>query len=522
MIVPLDGRLGLKQRNSADITPIPGTEGARNPTYSPDAQWIAYAVANAIYKRPLSGGAPVRVADGAEVGGLRVGLSWLDDGTILYERQSPLPYVLAQVDEDGGDPLREIGGLGGLAWVYGLPGSNGALVVRLNNELHVADLRTGTSRLILEGVRRAWYAPTGHLVYVQSDGTVMAVPFDLDTLEPTGIGRPLFDGVRTTSAATDIHLASDGTLLFAEGGASAGMAAFQLSLLYLDGRVEALPVPPGVTTFSWSPDGASVAFSSQGQIFTYDVDRNTLPRQVTLEGANNRPFYSPDGTRLVFSSTRDGSEGADLFVKDLTNDSPERSLLKAAGGQFPTQWATETLIFFNERSGGFDVWTLDLSNPEQPEPRPYVDSPAIEIGVGLWPGGAFALYVLVNADGGIDGYLRTFPGDGAPSLVARDLTGGPSGVSPDGRTLYYTTVTGEVVAARVVLEPVPAVLSVDTLFAVPPGILTGTEVDSPLHPDGDRFLTAIVGSPGTEASASGRMILVTNWFEELKERMAVP
>ena len=63
MILPIGSagvvsQLALKMRGSTEITPIPGTEGGRNVTYSPDGQWIAYVVGTELFKRPLVGGPP--------------------------------------------------------------------------------------------------------------------------------------------------------------------------------------------------------------------------------------------------------------------------------------------------------------------------------------------------------------------------------------------------------------------------------------------------------------------------------
>ena len=71
-------------------------------------------------------------------------------------------------------------------------------------------------------------------------------------------------------------------------------------------------------------------------------------------------------------------------------------------------------------------------------------------------------------------------------------------------------------AARLQREPTPAVLSNDTLF-------TGRyEADaSDLHPDGDRLVIPQDVLPGTiqedAAPQPERFLVVTNWFEELRE-----
>ena len=95
--------------------------------------------------------------------------------------------------------------------------------------------------------------------------------------------------------------------------------------------------------------------------------------------------------------------------------------------------------------------------------------------------------------------------------------------SPDGNTLYYARSDGAgggtYSAARIQRDPVPVVLSTDSLF-------TGRAYLAPfpgsgLHPDGDRWIVPQnVGSAGPEAGAEPeRLIMITNFFEDLRERM---
>jgi hypothetical protein len=73
-------------------------------------------------------------------------------------------------------------------------------------------------------------------------------------------------------------------------------------------------------------------------------------------------------------------------------------------------------------------------------------------------------------------------------------------------------------AARIQRDPTPMVLSRDSLF-------TGEYFadGSDLHPDGDRLVIPQTGQAATNlegvASGSERFLVVTNWFEELRERM---
>ncbi len=96
--------------------------------------------------------------------------------------------------------------------------------------------------------------------------------------------------------------------------------------------------------------------------------------------------------------------------------------------------------------------------------------------------------------------------------------------SPDGNTIYYWTlgppnVLKSLIATRIERGPPFVVTSRDT-------VLTGTyqTFDSDLHPDGDRLvIPQNVGTPGGDATAdeapAERFLVVTNWFEELRERL---
>ena len=404
MILPVgssasDVQPALKMRGSTEITPIPGTEGGAERRILPRRPMDRVCHQDRPLQAAPRGGLPGEVGRGRGRCEYRTGLARRRDHPLragIHRKQQS-----DRADLGGwGEPLEVAFQPDDLViWATGLPGARGAFVVGLDRNLHVVDLRDQSSELILEEVIRAWYSPTGHLVYVRSDGALFAAPFDLGPLAITGSAIPLFDGVRVVPLRADMLLGADGTLLYVEGsstGVSAG--GRQLVVVDLEGNEEPLVLAPrdipglGV---AWSPDGESVVFSSEaeGQIYTYNVALGTTPRQLTFEGSNNRAVFSPDGTRVAFSSDREGTDGLDLFVKDLNGGSPPRSIITLDANQFIMQWPSDTLIVFERGQGGSrDLWMVNLSDPDNPIGEEYLSSEAHLERISVFPDGTLAAY----------------------------------------------------------------------------------------------------------------------------------
>ncbi len=536
---PTNVRLALKLRGSTEITPIPGTEQGRDVVYSPDGQWIAYGVGTELFKRPVVGGAPVRLAEDAASGTL--GLAWLDDGTILYERSQPDDsrlFAIVQIPEDGGearvvfwpeeDPISPI-------WVIGLPGGRGALVSACSPagvncgasdaSLFVVDLRDLSSELILEQVPRAWYTPTGHIVYVRDDGAVFAVPFDLGSLELAGSSVPLFEGVRLSGGRPDMRIASDGTLLYVEGESGpGGLTSSLLVAVNRDGqerplRVEAQPYfYPRI-----SPDGgrlaAAVLDGGDTDLWVFDLDRGSRSR-ITF-GGNNRyfPVWTPTGDRLTFADGATPPSNA-IQIAPADGDGETEALLEREGLQFPTSWSRDgSLLAYHERlppDTQRDIWVLPMDG----DPVPFLVTPFQEHAPSFSPDGRWLAYVS-DESGQDEVYVQPYPGPGPQFTVS--TSGGREPIwSPDGSELFYRTET-ELMAVDVVLgetfrAETPQPLFDDTYRRDNTGAFSTPNYD--IMPDGQSFVmvSSVLGNADLEEVGEGpAVILVTNFFEELRQ-----
>lgn len=522
MTAAVDGEWGLwvKSAEDARFRLLPQTEGAWLCAFSPDGEWIVYGDwdETKLLRVPVSGGAPFTVVPEGDVEPWMP--HWGRDGSIVFASPDGLYRV-----RDAGDPELI---LADAPWAIEprlLPDGSGVLFTDgRSSAVSLLDLATDSTRVLIpEGVA-ARYVETGHLLFGRPEGGLYAVPFDLGRHEVTGDPVRVLDDVSVQYALRVRYAVSrDGTLVYGSGilGGSTGGAA-RLLLVDLAGAVDTLPLAPRLFNgVRWSPDGRRVAYASgdpeRRNIFIYDVELGTTPRQLTFEGDNLSPEWSPDGTRIAFGSTREGTDDIDLFVRPL-DDTPEVRILARAGFQFPTEWPLADVVLYNSvEDGTDDLWMIPPDSGAVPSA--YLRSEADLYNPTLAPGGRLAAYES-DESGTYEIYVRSFPEPRAPTRVSEGGGEFPSW-SRDGSTLYYWDQGGPtdtLWAARVELEPVFRVLTREVAWTGENLALGAWD----LHPDGDRFVVpefvTPAGADGDQAPEE-RFFVVVNWFEEMRARL---
>ncbi|UCC25073.1 MAG: PD40 domain-containing protein, partial [Gemmatimonadales bacterium] len=502
---------------------VPGTDGARGASFSPDGEWVVYAtLSGGLYKVSLSGGAPVPlVRPGSETLGF-YSPHWGDDGTIVFKN----PSGSFRIRDTGGEYAR-VPGFEAIIHTHLLPGGQGVLGSRIPGGIVLADLEADTVRELTSVGFRPTYVETGHILYVDAAGGLWALPFEASSREVLGEAIPIFDGVSVMTSAgfsfPRYSVSRNGTLAYGSGGrASAGVQ--RLVTMDLEGNEEVSGLAPrSMGWLRWSPDGRSVAYGSLdaddlgSDIYTYDMASGTTPRRLTFEAENDRPVFSPDGDRVAFTSLRPGTEDRDVFMKNLTDDTPARLLAALPGDQFVTDWFAADSIAVERRPNPSDLWIVDLSDPERPSAEEYLSAEADLDALVVSSDGGLAAYVS-DETGADEVYIRSFPVPGERTQVSQGGGGQPRW-SPDGGTVYYWSRSGVLSstlwAARLRRSPT-AVVSREPLF----------ETDAirawDLHPDGDRLVAAQEMQGVADASGrpvQERFLVVTNWFQELRERM---
>lgn len=112
--------------------------------------------------------------------------------------------------------------------------------------------------------------------------------------------------------------------------------ALAAALLLLSGCFSGLgmgqqqPTPVLKTQASFSPDGTKIAFistvSGEAQIYLADADGTNVKR-LTTGSTNAQPTWSPDGSRLLFSSNRQSKGGNEFELFIMNADGSDQRMI---------------------------------------------------------------------------------------------------------------------------------------------------------------------------------------------------
>jgi serine/threonine-protein kinase len=508
-------RLYVRRLDQINVVPVAGTEGAVQPFFSPDSQWVGFAAAEELKKVRLAGGPPVTVCKLPSAFG---GASWGVNDVILFGAlQSGLWRVPAAGGEANPVTTLEAGETGHVTPDI-LPGGKAVIFTILSGLDVSATGRIGAVSLATRGGRRAFlegftprYASTGHIIFWQS-GALWAVPFDLSRLEPMGEPVQVVESVFSGSYAR-FSLSADGTLVYVPSAAPDA----ERTLVLVDRKGRATPVGEAKAQYLYprfSPDGRRVAVNigggvgGGGEIQICDLERHTCSRLTS----GSYPVWTPDGSRVTFNATSRSGD-VDLYWKRSDGSGEAEPLLIRPGIQWPFSWSPDgQVLTFNEvQPGGvgLDLWLLRRGG----EATPLVVTSFDQRMATFSPDGRWIAYQS-NESGRFEIYVRPYPGPGGRELVSTN--GGREAVwSRDGHELFYREGNRLMVVSLDTSAGFKAGLP-RMIFEGYVSLISGTNYD--VSPDGQRFVM-VQGSQTAGAVGPTELRLVLNWFEELKQRV---
>ena len=499
-----DGRqLYLHALDRLEGTPIPRTEGAFGPFFSPDGQWIGFFAQSKLKKVVASGGDPIDLS----VAPNPYGGSWGTDGTILFaadEGRRP-----TTIRDTGGVPQRVAVKNDRGSWTrpHLLPGGKAAIVSHVAG-VGVLSLDTGEYRMLVENGGDGRYAPSGHLVFARA-GALLAAPFDLDRLAVSGPAAVILEDVRTEGqlAVAQAVFSRDGTLIYAPG--SAANDATRPVWVDRQGKVQPVGMPPrSYRSFSLSPDGRRLAIvigDPNNDVWVQDLERGALTR-LTSGGNNLGPIWTPDGKRVVFVQNAGGVRTPFSVPADGSGE-PERLFDGDHRGGVTSFSPDGQLLTFNSRATdtSLDLWVRPLKGTSQL----FLGTRFTEVGAKFSPDGRWIAYVS-DESGQYEVYVRPYPGPGGKWQVSTQ-GGGEFVWLRDGNELFYRN-GNKWMAVAVNLQPEFKSETPRVMFEGPYVDVGGLSFD--VARDGRRFLLL----EPAEQSPVTHLNVVLNWFEDVKRK----
>ena len=379
-----------------------------------------------------------------------------------------------------------------------------------NAQIVAQSLKTNERHNLVQGATQPRYALPGYLLYVRA-GNLVAAPFDAKRLQITGPAVTVVEGVRQSlfSGAAQYVVSSTGTLAYVPGGVEE--VQNKLAWVSRNGAEQLLDAPArSYSVPRISPDGGRVALDPDGQIWLYDIARKTLTR-LTFDGdVNIRPLWTPDGKRVIFSSSKGGQQSVFWQLADGSGGREQINVGEQL--QVPSSISPDGrfLSYYQvDPNTQRDIWILDLRDRKA---RPFLQTRFNESASAFSPDGRWLAYVS-DESGRSEIYVQPFPGPGGKWQISTE--GGTEPVwNRNGRELVYRN--GErMMSVEITVQPAFAVGVARQVFAgsyADPVIIPTYDMTS----DGQRFLML---KPKEQQAANNQIVIVQNWFEELKRRV---
>jgi serine/threonine-protein kinase len=341
---------------------------------------------------------------------------------------------------------------------------------------------------------------------------------------------PVLEGVRRTTptATAQISMSATGLVVYAPGP-TVSSAQQDLALFDRQGQTQPLKLPPASYDFPrLSPDGRRVAYSvddgRDASIWIYELSGAASPRRLTIGGRSRIPVWSGDGQRVIFQSDRDGIPSLYWQPADGSGAAERLTTAEPRTLHVPESASRDGryLLFARSSENSITSWVYSFADRKATQ-FPDVQSASVP-SAAFSPDGRWVAYSSTdNAVSALRIYVQPFP----PTGAKYEIGGGIHPLwSSDGTELFFTAViAGNLAAVRISTRP-------SFSIGKPALFVRGTRDGGPqferpfdIGPDG-RFIGVLdVVESGAAADAAlvraQELRVVTNWFDELKQRVPI-
>jgi Tol biopolymer transport system component len=466
--------LFVQRVGEQNVTPLPGTQGASYPFWSPDGAYIGFFANGKLQKMAIAGGTPQVLAPALSARGG----SWSSGGVILYSPDAQSPLERVNADGTGMAPATQ-----GIKtahddshrWPQFLPDGDHFLFwagnfANLKNDrssgIYLSSLG-GKDRKLVVVCHSSFGFDAHNLYYADEQRQLVSVPFDASRGAVSGSMTVLANAVGFAPSTywSAFTVAQNGTLIY---NTAVGAAESVLTWIDRSGKeLGRIGYPAIMANPTLSPDGSRVAIDVSDE----KANNVDLWFESTSGAGNSRFTFNPSET-VVGVWSRDGSTvayrmadagGTSLCLKPATGLERERARftipISVMVDLVPNSWSLDDkqLLFTSQTSLGSHLELLPVAGGE---PTRFLASQGTETNAQISPDGKWVAYASDDS-GNWEIYVTSFPAAAGKWQVSR---GG--GTEPrwrgDGREIFYigpsgmlTAVTANAETAFVTGTPVP-------------------------------------------------------------------
>ncbi len=511
-------RLWMRRLDAVTAEPLADAVERGLPFWSPDSRYIAFSAGGKLLKIDVRGGPPQTICD-APTANLPGG-AWSRNGVILFHAGFPGHAVLYRVAGSGGEATpattldasrQEVAHL----WPQFLPDGRHFLYFAQsarpeNRGIYVGSLDSKESRSLLSTNNIVAYARSlsgsDHLLFMQGS-TLMARPFDARQRVLTGPPFPVAEHInlppQQVSGRAAFSVSGNGVLAY---GTASGTTTELVWFGRQGERLGTVGEPAEYSLPALSPDDKKLVVCRMNlpartrDLWLFDLAHGTSSR-FTFDPADDiNPIWSPDGSRIVFSSNRKGH--GNIYQKAASGTGEDELLFESGVTKEIFSWSPDgRFILFRE---GVDYWAFPLDGNRKP-----MGPLSIRGNSQVSPNGRWVAYQS-DESGRVEVYVQSFPPSGGKWMIS--AAGGNEPLwRRDGTELFYTAGNKMMAVAVKTDAQVFEAGAPKALFEVRlEAVVRRTRYQ--VASNGQRFLVNVP----LEAPSSAPITVVLNWTAGLR------
>jgi len=454
--------LFVQRVGSSEARPLPGTEGASYPFWSPDGAFIAFFAKGKLQKTSFAGGTPQSLAS---VMAARGG-SWGNGDVIVYAPDAGGELWRVNADGTGARPLTNHlleKNEDTHRWPVFLPDGNrflfwagnfGDIKTEGSSGIFVSSLDAKDKRLVVH-CHSNFGITAGQLIYTNDTQQLVSMAFDPSSAKISGSVNVLAESVGYQPAIywAALTAARNGTVVY---NTTSGATRSVLTWIDRSGKeLGRLGAPAVMANPAISPDGSRVALdisdrkANAVEVWIERVDGSATTRFTFDASEDVVPLWSHDGTKIAYR--KNAATGPFLVLKKATGLEPESELVEVPNTDdaIPTSWSADDkqimYMYMHESKMGSDFALVSVGGGGKPSA--FLPGQGHKSNGQFSPDGKWLAYAS-DESGDWEVYVTTFPGAAGKWQVSR---GG--GTEPrwrgDGKEIYYLGPNGMMTAVPV-------------------------------------------------------------------------